>query len=165
MAQVETVVDSIRVAAVSPERTIILRQKRGAESYLPFWVSSSQADTLAAQLQGRPDKSRASDLFLANINATDSDIKCVTIHLENNAFYAEILLSRHDEPYEVRCPIGIALAIACRAEAPILVDEALFDKAGVRFPSTPCQPHRKPPWWRRLFKNRKPDALPSCQIA
>jgi bifunctional DNase/RNase len=150
MAQVETTIDSIRVTTASPERTIILQQK-GADCYLPFWVSPSQADILAAQLQGRPDKSTDPDLFLANINAADSDIKGATIHLENNTFYAKLLLSHHDEPYEVRCPMGIALTLACRVEAPILVEEALFEKAGVRFPSTPCQPHRKQPWWIRLF--------------
>jgi len=160
MAQVETIIDSIRVGAVSPERAIILQQK-GADRYLPFWISSSQADILADQLQGRPDKSVDPDLFLANINAADSDIKYVTIRLENN-ICAKILLSRHDRPCEVKCPVGIALALACRANAPILVDEGLFDKAGVCFPPTPWQPHRKQPWWRRLFKSRKPDA-PWCR--
>jgi len=160
MAQVETTIDSIRVAAVSPERAIILQQK-GADCYLPFWVSSSQADILADQLNGRPDKSLDPDRFLANINAANSDIKRVTIHLEHNTFCAKILLSRRDKPYEVKCPVGMALALACRANAPILVDEALFDKAGVRFPSTPHQPHRKQHWWRRL-KSRKPDA-PWCR--
>ena len=164
MAQVETTIDSIRVGAASPERTIILQQK-GAESYLPFWVSPSQADILAAQLQWRPDKSIDPILFLANINAADSDIKGVTIHLENNTFYAKILLSRHDKPYEVKCPVGKALALACRADAPSLVDEALFDKAGVRFPPTPCQPHRKQPWRRRLFKSHNPDAPWRRQVA
>ena len=150
MAQVETEIDSIRVAAVSPERMLILKQK-GTECYLPFWVSPSQADILAAHLKGRPDKSVDPDLFLANINATDSDIKCVTIHPEHNTFYAKIMLSRHGKPYEVKCPMGVALTLACRVEAPILVAEALFDKAGVCFPYTPCQPHLKQPWWRRLF--------------
>jgi len=142
MAQVETTIDSIRVGAFSPERTIILREK-GPENYLPLWVNPSQADILADQLQGRPDKSVDPDLFLANINAADSDIKGVTIHLENNTFYAKLLLSRHDEPYEVRCPMGIALTLTCRVKAPILVDEVLFDKAGVRFPPSPWQPQRK----------------------
>ena len=157
MAQVETEIDSIRVGAVSPERMLILKQK-GADHYLPFWVSSSQADILAGQLQGRPDKSVDPDLFLANIDAADSDIKCVTVYLENSTFYAKILLSHRDKPYEVKCPMGIALTLACRVEAPILVDEGLFDKAGVCFPPTPCQPHRKQPWWRRLFKSHKLDA-------
>ena len=150
MAQVETTIDSIRVAAASPERTVILKQK-GAECYLPFWVSPLQADILVAQLVGRPDKSSDPDLFLNSINATNADINGATIHLENNALYAKLLLSRHDEPYEVRCPIGIALTLACRVGAPISVDEALFDKAGVRFPPIPYQPHEKQRWWRRLF--------------
>ena len=111
MAQVETTIDSIRVTTASSKRTIILTQK-GAERYLPFWMSSSQADILAAQLQGRPDRSTDHDLFLANINATDSNVKCVTIHLESDTFYAKVLLSQHDKPYEVKCPMGIALALA-----------------------------------------------------
>jgi len=159
MAQVETTIDSIRVATVSPERMLILRQKR-AEYYLPFWISPSQADILATQLRGQPDKSTDADRFLANIKATNSNIKCATIHLENNTFYTKVLLSRYGKPDEVKCSIGIALTLADRAKAPILVDEALFDKAGVRFPSTPYQPHRKQPWWRRL-KSHKPDA-PWC---
>lgn len=160
MAQVETIVDSIRVGAISPERTIILQQK-GAECYLPFWVSSSQADILASQLHGRSDKSIDPDLFLTNINATDSNIKCVTIHLEHSNYYTKILLSRHGNLYEVKCPMGVALTLACRSNAPILVDEALFGKAGVCFLCTPCQPHRKQPWWRRL-KSRKPEYRYVC---
>ncbi len=69
MAQVETTIDSIRVGAVSPERTIILQQK-GADHYLPFWVSPSQADILVAQLQGRPDKCIDPDLFREAIRGT-----------------------------------------------------------------------------------------------
>ena len=134
MVQIETEIDCIRVAAASPERTIILRPKWGAESYLPFWVSPSQAGILAASLKGQPDGSKACDLFLAGINATDTDIKGVTVHLENNAFYAKMLLFHEDRPSEVECPIGIALALACRANAPVLLDEALFDKADVTFP-------------------------------
>jgi len=160
MAQAEIEIDSIRIATVSPERMLILKEKE-ADSYLPILISPSQADILVAQLKGQPDKDRDPDLFLANINADGSDIKRVTIHLEHNTFCAKILLSHRNKPYEVKCPMGIALALVCRANAPILVDEALFDKAGVRFPSTPYQPQRKQHWWRRL-KSRKPDA-PSCR--
>jgi len=151
MAQVESTIDSIRVTTASPERTIILKQK-GAEHYLPFWVSSSQADILATEIQGL--SSTSPDLFLTNINATDSNIKCVTIHLENNTFNAKVLLCQHDKPYEVTCPIGIALTLAFRAEAPILVDEALFDKVGVTLPPYPTSTAPKQPWWRRLFKRQ-----------
>lgn len=151
MAEVEAEIDSVRFTAISPERVIILAQKRGARCFLPFWVSPSQADILVSQLHGRPDKGIALDLFLTNINAVDSDIKGATIHLENNIVYAKILLFQRGKASEVRCPIGIALAIACRAEAPILVEEALFDKAGVCLPWTRCETPRKVSLWRRLL--------------
>ena len=144
MAQVETTIDSIRIPTVSPERVIILKEK-GAEHYLPFWVSASQADILAGELQGRPDKSTAPDLFLTNIDATESKIKSVTIHVENGTFYAKVLLSQHDQPCEVACPIGTALTLAYRAEAPIMVDEALFDKVGVTLPPYPTATAPKQP--------------------
>jgi len=129
MAQVKTTIDSIRATTASSERTIILKQK-GAECYLPFWVSSSQADIVSRELI-EPIRNTAPDLFLNNINATDSKIKSVTIHLENNVYYATLVLSRQDKHHAVKCPMGIALALAVRAAAPIYVDEAVLDKAGL----------------------------------
>lgn len=141
MAQVETEIDSIRVAAACPQRTLILKQK-DADSYLPIWISPYQADILADQLHGRPDRQKDLDIFLADNNAADSDIECATIYLEDNTFFAKVLLSQHHKPYEVSCPIGVALALTVRANVPILVDETLFDRAGVRLFATPCEPHR-----------------------
>jgi len=130
MAQVQCVVDSIRVAAACPELTLILRPK-DVDSYLPIWISPSQAEILADRLHGRPEKDAELDLFLANSNAASADIRGTVIHLDGTTFHATILLSQHSRDYEAECPIGIALALTCRANAPILVDEALFDRAGV----------------------------------
>jgi len=149
MAEVETTIDSIRCTTARPERIIVLKQK-GAENYLPIWVSSSQADILAAQIQGQP--STAPDLFLANINAADSNIRSVIIHLENDTFYAQLQLHQQDKLNEAKCPIGIALTLAFRAGPPILVDEMLFDKAGLKLPPEPMSIAVKQPWWRRLLK-------------
>jgi len=136
MAQLQCEVDSIRVAAACSELALILKPKE-VDSYLPIWISPSQAEILADQLHRRPDSKKELDTFLASNNATDSDISCATIYLEGNTFFARVLLSRPPKPYEVRCPIGLALALAVRANAPILVDEALFEKVGVRLSATP----------------------------
>jgi len=141
MGEVQCIVDSIRVATSCPdELTLILKRKNG-DSYVPIWISQQQGQTLANELHGRPDSKKELDAFLADNNATDSDIACATIYLEHNSFFAKVLLSRHHRPYEVRCPIGLALALAVRANAPILVDDALFDRAGVCLSATPCEPH------------------------
>jgi uncharacterized protein len=151
MAEVEAEIDSIRLAGISPECVILLARKRGPRCFLPVWVSFCQADILASQLQEQSDKSSAVDLFLADIDAVDSDIGGVTIHLENSIVYAKVLLLNAGRSSEVRCPIGIALAIAVRSEAPILIEETLFDKAGVCLPWTRCETPRKASLWRRLL--------------
>lgn len=107
MAQVETEIDSIRVAAACPQRTLILKEKH-ADNYLLIWISASQAEILADQLHGRPDKKKDLDLFLGGMNAANSKIECTTIYLQSNTFFARVLLPRHSGPYEVRCPIGLA---------------------------------------------------------
>jgi bifunctional DNase/RNase len=131
MAQVQCEIDSVRVAAACPELTLILKSK-DSDGYLPIWISPPQADILADQLHGRCDKRKDLDLLLGGINAADSNIECARVYLEGNTFFAKVLFSRHPVPCEVSCPIGLALALAVRADAPILVDDALFDKAGVR---------------------------------
>jgi bifunctional DNase/RNase len=131
MGQVQCEIDSIRVAAACPELTLILKSKE-TSSYLPIWISRPQAEILADQLNGQPNRKKDLDLSLDGINATDSDIECARVCVEGNTFLARLVFSRHSVPYEVSCPIGLALALAVRSNAPILVDDALFERAGVR---------------------------------
>jgi len=131
MTQVRCEVDSIRVAVACPERTLILKPIHEG-SYLPIWISASQAEILANQLNKRPDADVELNLFLAKSKAGDADIRGTVVHLEGDTFYTTLLLSQHDRDYEIECPIGIGLALAVRAGSPILVEDTLFDRAGVR---------------------------------
>ena len=131
---------------------MVVMKQRGAERYLPFWVSSSQAEILASQLQELPDNRTAPDTFLANNSAAESNIKSVTIYLKNDTFFAKVLLSKNDQPSQVRCLIGVTLALACRVFASILIEEELFDEVDVTLPPRPLIVVPKQPRWRRLFK-------------
>ena len=62
---------------------------------------------------------------------TDSDVVCDTIYLEGPVFSAKVLFSSGNEPQEVSCPTGIALALAVRGKAPILTDRVIFEGAGI----------------------------------
>ena len=128
--QIAVIIDSVRHGVPRNIWIVVLKEK-GAERYLPIQVNEAQADILAGQLRERPDKSIAPDLFLTSINATATHIKSVTIHLENNTFYAKLQLSRQDKPCEFRCPIGVALALSSRAKTPIVIDEAIWDQVAI----------------------------------
>ncbi len=133
MTQIRCKVDSIRFAAACPdELTLILKRTGDGNTYLPIWIDRNEGQILADELHGRPDSKKELDSFLADNSATDSAIGCTTVYLKGDAFFAKVLLSPHTRPREVGCSIGVALALAVRANAPILVDDELFDRAGVR---------------------------------
>ena len=138
MAQVRCKIDSIRVAAACPdELTLILRETDGY-SYVPVFISQQQGEIPANELHGQPDSTNQLEAFLSDNNATLSDIGSAAVYLEGNTFFAKVLLSPDGMPHEVRCPMGIALALAVRARAPILLDDEVFDRAGVRLSPDPC---------------------------
>ena len=44
--------------------------------------------------------------------------------------------------YEVECPTGVGLDLAMRPNGPILVDDALLDRAGVCLSASSYESHR-----------------------
>jgi bifunctional DNase/RNase len=133
MVQVAVTIDVVRHAGLRDVWALILREKRPEEysavgCYLPIWTSPPQADIIIGELLERPDKSGAPDVFLAGINTTESAVKSATIHLEGETFYPKLQFSHYGEIQEVECPIGVAVALAFRARASILVDEPTWDK-------------------------------------
>jgi len=136
MAQVAVTIDAIRHGTLRDVWALILKEKvaeeyPAIERYLPIWISPPQADIIIGELLQRPDKSRAPDIFLASINATESEIECVTIHIEGETYYARVQLCHRDEVRKVKCPIAVAVNFASRTGASILVDEATWDKAAL----------------------------------
>ena len=100
MAQVQCVVDSIRVGVACPdELTLILKQKECPNAYLPLWISQHEGQTLANVLHGRPDSKKELATFLAANNATDFHIGFAAIYLERTTSVTKVLLSRHRRPY------------------------------------------------------------------
>lgn len=138
MAEVRCTVDSIRVGAARPDELTLILRREHTDAYLPIFINQQQGQILADELHGRPDSTNQLEAFLSDNNATLSDIGSATVYLEGDTFFAKVLLSPDRRPHEVRCPIGIALAVAVRAKAVVSLDEALFDRAGVRLSADPC---------------------------
>ena len=136
MAQIEMIIDSVRRDMLNDMWVVILKEK-GAERYLPIYAGSPQASLVAKQLQGVGDSELEDYVFsLTSIDTTKSKVESVIINgFDNNIFYARLLLSQHDKPQQVDCPPAIALALGVRAQAPIFVEEAVLDKAGIEVPA------------------------------
>jgi len=132
MAEVEMVIDSVRQSPANLQWVVVLKDKL-AERYLPIYIGSSQAEALRRELTDvsltRPI---GDDPISRDIKRIGSKVRSVKIDkLEDNEFSAKLVLATPSKQYEVDYPLSKALAIAVRAKAPILADEAILNKAGI----------------------------------
>lgn len=130
---IETVVESIRVSLVTQHRVVILREVEG-DRHLPIWIGSFEAEAIAMVLQG-VDSARPLpyDLIVSMISDLGAEVRQIVVtDLNQDVFYANIVLDRDGSSFPIDSRPSDAIALAVRAGVPILVEESVMDQAGVR---------------------------------
>lgn len=134
-------IESIRVSLMNYQRVVILKEK-DAERYLPIWVGPSEADAIAVKLQDvAVPRPLTHDLLTSVIDSLGGTISHVLVNdLQNDTFYAKIVVTVEDRNIEVDSRPSDAIALAVRGQVPIYVEEAVLDKAGVLLDKDTGQP-------------------------
>jgi len=129
---VEMAIDSIRVSLMNYQRVVILKEKM-AERYLPIWIGPAEADAIAVKLQDvSVPRPLTHDLLQSVIDALGAVVSFILVSdLQNDTFYAKIVLNVDGNQMEIDSRPSDALALAVRAKVPIYADEAVVDKAGI----------------------------------
>jgi bifunctional DNase/RNase len=129
---IETVVESIRVSLVTQHRVVILKEVDG-ERHLPIWIGSYEAEAIAMELQGvTASRPLPYDLMRGIIDDLGGVVERISVtDLSDDVFYARIILRQNGREIEVDSRPSDAIALAVRARVPIMVDEAVMEKAGV----------------------------------
>ena len=128
----EMVIDSIRVSMMNYQRVVILKQK-DSDRYLPIWIGPAEADAIAVKLQDvSVPRPLTHDLLRSIITDLGAGISHIVVSdLQNDTFYAKVVLEMNGNSLEVDCRPSDAIALAVRAEAPIYVEDSVLEKAGV----------------------------------
>ncbi len=128
----EMEIDSIRVSLENYQRVVILKQKDG-DKYLFIWIGTHEAEAIAVRLQEvQVPRPLTHDLLHNSIKELGGAIERVTISgLENDTYFARIGVRVGEKIVDIDSRPSDALAIAVRAKVPILVDDAVMEKAGV----------------------------------
>lgn len=129
---IETVVDSIRVSLVTQHRVVILKEVDG-ERHLPIWIGQYEAEAIAMELQGvTASRPLPYDLMRNLIGSLGGEVKQImVVDLNQDVFYARILIRVDDRMVEVDSRPSDAIALAVRVKIPIMVDDRVMDTAGV----------------------------------
>ena len=128
----EMVIDSIRVSLMNYQRVVILKE-RDADRYLPIWIGPAEADAIAVKLQDvSVPRPLTHDLLSSVITTLGGGVNHVVVSdLENDTFFAKVIIQVNGQTSEVDCRPSDAIALAVRAEAPIFVEESVLEKAGI----------------------------------
>ena len=129
----ELVIDSIRVSLLNHQRVVILKQKE-IERYLPSWIGPPEADALAGRVQEvSVPRPLTHDLLHNSIKDLGGVIDHIVVSsMENDTYYATIVVQRDDKTVEIDARPSDALALAVRAGVQIFAAPEVMDKCGVR---------------------------------
>tara|TARA_S200000501_G_scaffold28884_1_gene24531 strand:- start:140 stop:673 length:534 start_codon:yes stop_codon:yes gene_type:complete len=128
----EITIDSIRVSLSNYQRVVILKLK-SKDLYIPIWVGSNEADSIAVKLQKvslpRP---LTHDLMITLLEKLDVSIEYVLVDsMKNETFYSKIALKINNKIEMIDSRASDAIALAVRVSCPIYVNDEVVSNVGV----------------------------------
>lgn len=128
----EMTIESIRVSLMNYQRVVILKEKTN-DRFLPIWIGPAEADAIAVKLQDvSVPRPLTHDLLQSVIGDLGAAVNSIIVSdLNNDTFYAKIILEVDGKTMEIDSRPSDAIALAVRTKAPIFVEEVVLEKAGV----------------------------------
>lgn len=125
-------VESVRVHMLSSQHVVILREA-DQERYLPIWIGSWEAQSIAMKLQGiEAERPLTHDLLVSILEELGASVRRIVVSdLADETYRARIVLASSGDDYEIDARPSDAIALAIRVSAPIFATEDVLDRASV----------------------------------
>ena len=109
-------------------------KERGGERYLPIVIGPAEANAISVVLEGiEMPRPLTPDLLRSIIDRIGVSVDSIVItDIQNNTFYANIILNANWTKIEIDARPSDAIAVALRVRAPIYVEESVLDKLGIQ---------------------------------
>ncbi|GAC1398734.1 MAG: bifunctional nuclease family protein [Chloroflexota bacterium] len=136
--QIRTIVESVRINVADNSRVVILKDAK-IKRYLLIWIGEDVSLAIAAELQGQKHpRPMTHDLLQTVIGSLGGRVTAIHItSLQEQVFYALIVLEQGDKTLEIDARPSDAIALAVRSHVPIFVEEDVFQAAGFSVTSAP----------------------------
>jgi uncharacterized protein len=110
---------------------ILILKSEEKDQVIPIWIGLLEATAIATSLKNiRFDRPMTHDLFLNFAELTGVAVTRVEVcDIQDSTFYARIHFSASEALFSLDARPSDAIAIALRADVPIFVDEAVFQKS------------------------------------
>ena len=121
-----------RVAIDDQGVPVVVLEEEGGPRWLPIWIGSAEARSIALQIEERPSpRPNSHDLARAMIRGLDASVERVVVtELRAGTYYAVLEVAIGDRVVEIDARPSDSIAIALRDGAPIFVRAKLFELSG-----------------------------------
>ena len=128
----EITIDSIRVSLSNYQRVVILKLK-SKDLYIPIWVGSNEADSIAVKLQKvKLPRPLTHDLMTTLLKKLEVSIEYVLVDsMKNETFYSKIALKINNKIEMIDSRASDSIALAVRVSCPIYVNDEVVNLVGV----------------------------------
>ena len=129
---IEMSVEFVRVSMQTYQRAVILKEKE-SDRYLLIWIGPSEAEAIAMRLGDvQPPRPQTHDLLRDVIDSLGGKVSHILVNdLNNDTFYARIVLDADGRTIEIDARTSDAIALAVRVQVPIYAEESVLERAGV----------------------------------
>lgn len=126
---VEVRVQSLGLDRSSNTPVVVLREREG-ERVLPIWIGPSEASAIAMQLADMEfSRPLTHDLLVSILKGLGGTLTRVVItRVEQNTYYAELVIQRDGEVVKVDARPSDSIAVALRTRSRIFADDDLLDR-------------------------------------
>jgi len=125
---VEMELNKIRIDENRGEQVIVLKEKSG-NRILPIVIGIMEVTAIKMKISGiTPPRPMTHDLLCSAVNKLGGKIgKIVITKLEQNTFFAKLVLQIDSRVEEIDARPSDSIALAIRAKAPIFVEEGILN--------------------------------------
>ena len=137
----ELVIDSIRISQMNYQRVVVLKELE-TNLFLLIWIGPTEAEAIAVRMQGMTvPRPLTHDLLVDLVKSVGGSFEHILVNdLQNETFYAKIVIKVGDRTHEIDSRPSDAMAVAVRAEVPIYVADQVMEKAAISMDQETGQP-------------------------
>jgi bifunctional DNase/RNase len=143
----------------STNTPIVILEDLEEERALPIWVGIFEANAIALEMESVPTpRPMTHDLIKNILEGIQAEVSRIVINdLQDNTFYAVILLSFNGTEVTIDSRPSDAIALALRVDAPIFVAKKVLDEArSLDLPDTEQLEDDKEQW-KEWLENIRPE--------
>lgn len=132
---IEVTVAHLGLDRSSNTPVVILKEKEGTR-VLPIWIGPAEASAIAMEIQGvKAPRPMTHDLLKQLVVGLGAELRRVVIsQVKENTYFAELLMSRNEELFQLDARPSDSIALALRLHAPIYTSDDLLDDRSIEEP-------------------------------